>query len=69
MSQDRRKQNQPVTEPVEQRKLELALHASARSQKAGFGHLSALMQLLADSGIDCSDFVEAADHDGPRVLH
>jgi len=73
MSQDRRKptqlQEKNVTaEPGELLRLELVPVAPAKAGRPRSGHLTALLQLLSENGIDCSILVEAYD-ETPRTVH
>jgi len=72
MSQDRRKptqlqEKQVAAEPGELLRLELVPFVP--TQRPRTGHLTALLQLLSENGIDCSVLVDAADDETPRTLH
>jgi hypothetical protein len=72
MSQDRRRptQSDPISKPLELRRLQLAPYAAGtKAADAESGHLAALLRLLSQNGIDCSVIVEAAEADGPRTVH
>lgn len=73
MSQDRRKPTQlqekpAAAEPGELLRLELVPVEPTKSGRPRSGHLTALLQLLSENGIDCSVLLEAYD-DTPRTVH
>jgi hypothetical protein len=73
MSQNRRRPTEEIVQeiyeivaPGGQHRLQLAVHKRSRISDAGSGHMAALMQLLSDTGIDCSGFLET-DEAQPTV--